>query len=60
MPAPDEPLAAAQLTRLRARLTALGLSAADLAAAAGTTPGGRTVRELALTLIAWMRSRPRG
>lgn len=51
---------AAELTALRQRLAALGVTPAQATQALGPTPDVRTRAVLAQVLAAWLRTRPRG
>lgn len=52
----DQPKPEAEHQKLRLHLQKLGLKPRDLDEAAGPAAGGRSRREIAQTLIAWLRT----
>jgi hypothetical protein len=49
-----------QFNALRTALTNRGVSTATLDTVLGTSVGGRTVRQILVVLLAWLRTLPKG
>ena len=61
MPKPSKDVPnAGEFARLVAHLKGRGAKAAELAAGLGGNPNGRTRRQIADALAAWLRGRPKG
>lgn len=52
----DQPPPAAEHAKLRTYLALKGVQASDVAAAVGNAPAGRSRRDIAAALTAWLRT----